>query len=205
MCFYPYEIADFKKNKNIFYLMGVNRANYLLERINTMDQSQTTPLKIAFPPIVDTNCRVLLLGTMPGERSLRLQQYYGHAGNHFWKLIYTLFGEPVEPLYEARKSFLLHHEIALWDVLESCTCEGSLDSNIKNEVVNNFAAFYKQYPAITHVFFDSKKAEQFYLKYVKKSDGKSYHSLPSPSRANASKSFEQKLEAWKELLLYVKR
>jgi len=169
-----------------------------------MNNSDTIPFKTAFPPIVNKNCKILLLGTMPGDRSLSLQQYYGHAGNHFWKLIYTLFGEPLEMDYEARKTFLLHHEIALWDVLESCTCEGSLDSNIKNEVVNDFAAFYREYPKITHIFFDSKKAEEFYLRHVKKSEDKIYHLLPSPSRANASKTFEQKLEAWKELLPYVK-
>jgi len=162
------------------------------------------PIKTAFPPIVDENCQILLLGTMPGDRSLSLQQYYGHAGNHFWKLIYTLFNVPLDSDYEARKQFLLTHHIALWDVLESCTCEGSLDSNIKNEVVNDFSEFYKQYPAITHVFFDSKKAEQFYLKYVKQNESKIYHLLPSPSRANASKTFEQKLAAWKEILLYIK-
>ncbi|MET1054581.1 MAG: DNA-deoxyinosine glycosylase [Pedobacter sp.] len=169
-----------------------------------MNNSAINPIKTAFPPIVDEHCTVLLLGTMPGDRSLRLQQYYGHAGNHFWKLIYTLFDQPLQPDYEQRKSFLLEHHIALWDVLESCTCEGSLDSNIKNEVVNDFAAFYEQYPNLSHVFFDSRKAEEFYLKYVGKSMDKIYHLLPSPSRANASKSFEQKLEAWKELLLYTK-
>jgi len=163
------------------------------------------PVKIAFPPIVDQNSKVLLLGTMPGDRSLSLQQYYGHAGNHFWKLIYTLFGETTAVDYEARKSFLLDHEIALWDVLASCTCAGSLDSNIKNEVVNDFKAFYEEHPKIKHIFFDSKKAEEFYLKHVKKSDDKTYHLLPSPSRANASKTFEQKLAAWKELLLFVKK
>ncbi|WP_158795994.1 DNA-deoxyinosine glycosylase [Pedobacter sp. L105] len=168
-----------------------------------MDKSELIPVKTAFQPIADENCRVLLLGTMPGDRSLSLQQYYGHAGNHFWKLIYTLFNEPLAADYESRKDFLLQHEIALWDVLESCTCEGSLDSNIKNEVVNDFTAFYQQYPKISHVFFDSKKAEEFYLRHVKKSEDKIYHLLPSPSRANASKTFEQKLEAWKELLLYV--
>ena len=168
-----------------------------------MDRSELIPIKTAFPPIANENCRVLLLGTMPGDRSLSLQQYYGHAGNHFWKLIYMLFNEPLDGDYESRKAFLLQHEIALWDVLESCTCEGSLDSNIKNEVVNDFAAFYQQYPKISHVFFDSKKAEEFYLRHVKKSEDKIYHLLPSPSGANASKTFEQKLEAWKELLLYV--
>lgn len=168
-----------------------------------MDKTEIIPLKTAFPPIVNHNSQILLLGTMPGDRSLLLQQYYGHAGNHFWKLIYTLFNEPLALDYASRKAFLLDHRIALWDVLESCTCEGSLDSNIKNEVVNDFSAFYQQYPAINHVFFDSRKAEEFYLRHVKKSEDKTYHLLPSPSRANASKSFEQKLEAWKELLQYV--
>jgi len=169
-----------------------------------MDNNSIIPVKTAFPAIVDENCTVLLLGTMPGDRSLLMQQYYGHAGNHFWKLIYTLFDTAVEPDYEARKHFLLAHGIALWDVLESCTCVGSLDSNIKNEVVNDFALFYNEHPEIAHVFFDSKAAEKFYLKHVGKSEGKTYHLLPSPSRANASKTFDQKLELWKELLLYVK-
>lgn len=169
-----------------------------------MEKTTTVPVKTAFAPIVDETCTVLLLGTMPGDRSLSLQQYYGHAGNHFWKLIYTLFNTPVATDYEHKKQFLLQHGIALWDVLESCTCEGSLDSNIKNEVLNDFAAFYEQYPAITHIFFDSRKAEELYIRHVKKSNDKIYHLLPSPSRANASKSFEQKLDAWKELLLYVR-
>ena len=77
-----------------------------------MNDPINPPLKTAFPPIVDQNCKVLLLGTMPGDRSLSLQQYYGHAGNHFWKLIYTLFEKPVEPDYEARKKFMLAHGIA---------------------------------------------------------------------------------------------
>lgn len=169
-----------------------------------MDVSQPELLKVAFPPIIDDTCNILLLGTMPGDRSLRLQQYYGHAGNHFWRLIYTLFDQPLATDYEDRKQFLLKHHIGLWDVLHSCNCVGSLDSNIQNAEVNDFAEFYLQYPQIKHVFFDSKKAEEFYLRDVGKSVEKTYHLLPSPSRANASKSFGQKLEAWKELLLYVK-
>lgn len=170
-----------------------------------MNKPASVPVKTAFAPIADENCTILLLGTMPGDRSLSLQQYYGHAGNHFWKLIYAIFNTPLNPDYEARKQFLLQQGIALWDVLESCTCEGSLDSNIKNEVVNDFASFYQEHPLITHIFFDSKKAEEFYLRHVKKSKDKIYHLLPSPSGANASKTFAQKLEAWKELLLYVKK
>lgn len=165
--------------------------------------NQTMPIKIAFPPIIDQNCRILLLGTMPGERSLQLGQYYGHAGNHFWKLIFGIFDLPASDNYAVRTSFLLENGIALWDVLESCTGVGSLDSQIRNATINDFRAFYQAYPKLEHIFFDSRKAEEFYRKKMGFSPGKTYHLLPSPSRANAGKTFEQKLEAWKELLLYI--
>lgn len=160
-------------------------------------------LKIAFPPIVDQNCKVLLLGTMPGERSLQLQQYYGHAGNHFWRLIFSLFEMPLAQEYPDRVSLLLKNNIALWDVLSSCTGKGSLDSQIRNASLNDFPAFYERYPAVKTVFFDSRKAEEFYRKSVGFSEDKTYFLLPSPSRANAGKTFEQKLEAWKKVLLYI--
>ncbi len=160
-------------------------------------------LKTAFPPIVAENSRILILGTMPGERSLQLQQYYGHSGNHFWKILFELFDEPFTKDYEKREDLLLRHRIALWDVLSHCECEGSADSNIRNEVVNDFAEFYRMYPDIRTVFFDSTHAEKFYLKHVGQTPGITYHRLPSPSGANAWKSYAQKVEEWKAILPYL--
>lgn len=154
-------------------------------------------LKIAFPPIVNKNSRILILGTMPGDKSLKLQQYYGHAGNHFWKIIFNLFDQPFSKDYEIRKQLLLDNGIALWDVLKACECEGSSDNNILNEEANDFQSFYNMYPEIKTVFFGSQKAETFYNKYVLKSPNKSYYTLPSPSSANTWKTFEQKLDEWK--------
>lgn len=157
-------------------------------------------MKQAFPPLVNQNSKILILGTMPGEISLELQEYYGNKGNSFWKLLFTLFNRPLPKEYIEKKQLLEENNIALWDVLAYCERTGSLDSNIKNEKANDFESFYKQYPNIKHVFFSSKNASNFYDKYVGRKKDLQYSILPSPSGANASKSFLQKLEEWEAIL-----
>ncbi|OJX55493.1 MULTISPECIES: DNA-deoxyinosine glycosylase [Flavobacterium] len=157
-------------------------------------------MKQAFPPLVNQNSKILILGTMPGEKSLELQEYYGNKGNSFWKLLFTLFNRPLPKDYIEKKQLLEENNIALWDVLAYCERTGSLDSNIKNEKANDFESFYKQYPNIKHVFFSSKNASNFYDKYVGRKKDLQYSILPSPSGANASKSFLQKLEEWEAIL-----
>ncbi len=157
-------------------------------------------MKQAFPPLVNQNSKILILGTMPGEKSLELQEYYGKKGNSFWKLLFTLFNRPLPKEYIEKKQLLEENNIALWDVLAYCERTGSLDSNINNEKANDFESFYKQYPNIKHVFFSSKNASNFYDKYVGRKKDLQYSILPSPSGANASKSFLQKLEEWEAIL-----
>src|SRR4029077_2783430 len=72
----------------------------------------------SFPPFVDERSRVLVLGTLPGEESLRRVQYYAHKRNLFWPIVYALFGETPPSAYPARVSFLADRRIALWDVCE---------------------------------------------------------------------------------------
>jgi hypoxanthine-DNA glycosylase len=157
-------------------------------------------LKTAFPPIIDKNCVVLVLGTMPGERSIQLQQYYGHKSNQFWKIMFALFNKPIPEDYEERKQLLLDHHIALWDVLSHCEGKGSADHHIINEVCNDFATFYKRYPKIKTVVFDSTHAEKFYLKHIGKSPDKKYYRVPSPSSAHAGKNLQQKTAEWAIIL-----
>lgn len=158
-------------------------------------------MKRAFPPIADSDSTILILGTMPGEKSLELQEYYGNRGNQFWKLLYTILGKEFSLNYEDRKRLLKDNKIALWDVLAFCEREGSLDSNIKNEVPNDFEEFYSGHPQIKKVFFSSKNAEKYYDKYVGRKDNLTYNTLPSSSGANATLSFSQKLEIWKNILI----
>lgn len=158
-------------------------------------------MKKAFPPLIDENSEILILGTMPGEKSLELQEYYGNRGNQFWKILFTILGLPLSQDYEDKKALLKKHHIAVWDVLEYCEREGSLDSRIKNEKANDFAQFYTAYPNIKYVLFSSKNAAVYYDKYVGRREGINYFILPSPSGANATKSFDEKMEEWKEKIL----
>ncbi len=155
-------------------------------------------MKKAFPPLAHPDARLLILGTMPGERSLAENQYYANNGNQFWKLVFEVFGTPFSKDYEERKALLQRHGIAVWDVLESCERKGSLDSNIMNEVPNDFEAFFSAHPHITHVFFSSKNAARYYERFVERKSNIEYHILPSPSGAYPMK-FADKLERWKML------
>lgn len=157
----------------------------------------------SFEPIVDDDCKVLVLGTMPGVMSLRKQQYYGYDRNAFWRIMYGLFDLEPDEDYERRKGFLLQHRIAVWDVLMACEREGSSDSDIKNPVPNDFAALYMRYPNIVSVCFNGGPAGKLYSRFIEKPGEhgviRSFYSLPSTSPANTI-SFEKKLEQWRLLL-----
>lgn len=151
----------------------------------------------SFPPITSNNANILILGTMPGTKSLELSQYYGHKQNNFWKFMFTILKEDFSDDYETRKLLLQKNNIALWDVLQFCDRIGSLDSAIKNEIANDFESFLETHPNIKTILFNGQKAAAFFKKYVHLN--KTYHliTLPSSSPANASKSFSSKLEEWK--------
>jgi TDG/mug DNA glycosylase family protein len=159
----------------------------------------------SFEPVVDANCRILILGTMPGVRSLQKQEYYGHERNSFWKIIYTLFDAQISKDYEEKKAFLVRHNIALWDVLRTCSREGSSDSNIKNPIPNDFADLFLQYPNITAIFFNGEPAKKLFYRYVIKTldlGDRPVFVLPSTSPANTAR-VEEKYECWKQILTFL--
>ena len=160
----------------------------------------------SFEPVVDKHCKVIILGTMPGVRSLEKQEYYGHERNSFWAIISNLFNKGPVVDYEEKKAMLLENHIALWDVLQACEREGSLDSNIKNPVPNDFKNLYIKYPNIKTIYFNGEPAEKLYKKLVIKKKGNieiPYYRLPSTSPANAIR-FELKLTYWNAILLSLK-
>ncbi len=150
----------------------------------------------SFPSISNNEAKVLILGTMPGIQSLKLNQYYGHNRNAFWKIVFTLFDEPFSQDYDIRKEVVLKNNIAVWDVLKVCVRKGSLDSAIEQEVPNDFNAFLAAHPNIEHIFFNGQKAAHYFKKYVTVSAKYTLHTLPSTSPAHAGMSFEQKRVAW---------
>lgn len=158
----------------------------------------------SFRPIINGHSRLLILGSMPGAESLRLQKYYANPRNQFWKLVYALFDLEPDKAYEERVSFLKDKKIALWDVIESCYREGSLDSVIREEKVNDFRELFKNYPGIEMVLFNGGKAYETFKKGIgfEIFPNLMFLKLTSSSPAN-TKKYEEKLKEWqviKELL-----
>jgi hypoxanthine-DNA glycosylase len=159
-----------------------------------------------FPPIVDHGAHTLVLGSLPGQRSLQLQQYYAHPQNAFWKLIEQMFGATSPLPYTRRVKILTDHGIALWDVLAAAERPGSLDSSIVHASAraNDFAAFFRSHPQIRRIFFNGRKAEEMYRRFVLPAlpgefAGLRQECLPSTSPAHAGMSFAEKLERWKTI------
>jgi hypoxanthine-DNA glycosylase len=160
------------------------------------------PRIYSFPPVSASNARILILGSMPGEASLAANQYYAHKRNDFWKIMGELIGASPDLSYPQRLETLKANGIALWDVLAHCEREGSLDSAITLEGVNDFAAFLASHSAIARIYFNGRKAADSFRRFVPPDvlrAGMTLETLPSTSPANASFSFARKLEAWRAL------
>lgn len=154
----------------------------------------------SFAPIASKDATILILGTMPGTKSLELNQYYGHNQNNFWKFMFIILHEEFSTDYQTRKALLQKNKIALWEVLQFCERIGSLDSAIKNEIANDFETFLEQHPNIKTILFNGQKAAAFFKKYVQLKKEYRLLILPSTSPANAGKPFQLKLEEWSTAL-----
>lgn len=156
------------------------------------------------PPIVDDGTRALVLGSMPGQVSLRLRQYYAHPRNAFWRIMSELLGFDGHADYGARLDALRAAGIGLWDVLRLCDRPGSLDSAIVRDSmeVNDFEKLLAQRPSIVRVFFNGAKAEQVFRRLVAPNLARSptYVLLPSSSPANAAVRYDAKLHAWRAVV-----
>lgn len=158
----------------------------------------------SFPPISDPSARTLVLGSMPGKRSLEQEEYYAHPQNLFWPFVDAILGIPREVPYDERCEALKSRGIALWDTLKSCTRPGSLDSDIvrSSMVPNDFAAFLDVHPAIELIVFNGGTAERVFMKLAAPGlQGRlgaiRLLRLPSTSPANASIPVDTKLSAWR--------
>ncbi len=162
-------------------------------------------------PVVDDQSKVLVLGTMPGEESLRLQQYYANPRNQFWRIIHGIFGNEPDPTYKQRITFLRQKGIALWDVLSECERVGSSDSAIRNGKPNDFKQFLTRYPSIKCLALNGGKAADLFAGLV--TDLATY-ALPSeialielPSTSGTPgryvKSYSEKVQSWRVLLKYL--
>ncbi len=160
----------------------------------------STALLHGFPPVVDDDARVLILGSFPSAQSLAICQYYGNPRNAFWPITSELFGFDLSAPYDTRLASLRSHGVALWDVLHTCRRIGSADSAIdaKTLVVNDFAGLFAKYSTITRVYFNGAKAANLYRRLAQPAEGVHYQRLPSTSPAHAVRP-GIKLDAWRPI------
>lgn len=160
-----------------------------------------------FPPAAAPGVRLLILGSLPGQRSLEAQQYYAQPRNAFWPLTSSLFGVDAHASYAERLSSLNDRGVALWDVCGSAHRRGSLDQRIELQTVraNDFERFFEAYPDIRLICFNGETAARLYRRLVL--PGLSARAaaipalgLPSTSPAHAALTFDQKREKWRSAL-----
>jgi hypoxanthine-DNA glycosylase len=157
--------------------------------------------KRCFPPVIDANTRILILGSLPGERSLALGQYYGHPQNKFWSLVGDVIGRDLVGMeYPARLDALLEHHIGLWDVIAQARREGSLDSRIRDHATNDLATLVAELPSLAAVAFNGGTAAKIGMQALTESrTSLDLIRLPSSSPAYAAVPYAEKLRAWEAL------
>lgn len=158
--------------------------------------------KRCFAPVAGTDARLLILGSLPGERSLALGRYYGNPRNQFWRLAGHAAGLALETLdYDDRLAALRTAGIGLWDVIGTATRPGSLDSAIRDAKPNRLMDFAAGLPHLRAIAFNGGKAAAIGLKQLPGSRFETV-TLPSSSPAHAI-SFERKAAAWAELARFL--
>lgn len=160
-----------------------------------------------FAPIAGADARLLILGSLPGQRSLELQQYYGQPRNAFWSILGSLTGVTADAPYPGRVAGLIAVRIAVWDVVAAAHRAGSLDARIERETVkvNDFPTFFEQHAAIERICFNGATAQALYARHViprlpAHLAELPFTILPSTSPAHAALRPAAKQRVWKREL-----
>lgn len=156
----------------------------------------------SFAPVIGTRPRVLILGSMPGVKSLQDQQYYAHPRNSFWPIMGELFSITWSHNYQQKLNQVRKLPLILWDVLYRCQRSGSLDSNIQSDqlMANAIPQLLQDHADLSLIAFNGATAEKLFrqlvLSQLKQPEAYTLLRLPSTSPAHASQSFQQKLAQW---------
>lgn len=164
-----------------------------------MSATEPCSLLTGFAPVVNTQTRVLILGSFPGAASLDAQQYYAHPRNQFWRLLSQLIEEDLVNLPYAEKLIKLQvHHLGLWDVIAACARQGSLDSAIRLAQENDFSGLKQRCPHLSKIAFNGKTADKYAPLFS--AAGFDTVLLPSSSPAYAMMTFDQKLTHWRGIM-----
>lgn len=171
------------------------------KRVESLIRVKSENTKYSFASISNPETNILILGTMPGERSIELGEYYAHHRNRFWKIISTITGNPTPTDYSEKLNLLRVTNIGVWDVAYRVNRKGSLDSEISDEVPNDVDGFINSHKNLKVIGFNGTNAEALFDKFFTRNREIKYVSLPSTSPANTGIGFESICEKWKQLIV----
>ena len=167
------------------------------------DAPEQSVRKRCFDPVVNAQTRLLMLGSLPGEKSLALQEYYGNRQNRFWSLMSEVTGVNLVRLdYASRLEALLDQRVGLWDVVAEAHRPGSLDSRIRDRNDNDLIALLSSLPNLTTIGFNGGTAARLGLKALGLHAAR-YRVVQLPSSSPAyTLPYADKLRLWQLLRGY---
>lgn len=160
-------------------------------------------IKRHFAPVVDENTRLLVLGSLPGDASLKAAQYYAHPQNGFWRLIGGVIGRDVHALpYAERLKALRAAGVGLWDVIASAERPGSLDAAIRSPEAADLRGLIAGLPRLRAVAFNGATAAKGGRRLLGGIEDLSLIDLPSSSPAH-TRPLSEKAESWNGLRAFL--
>lgn len=160
--------------------------------------------KTSFAPIVADDTRLLILGSLPGEKSLAAGEYYAHPQNRFWHLMERVISASLVSLtYEERIEALLRNKIGLWDAVQSAERVGSLDAAMRAIEATDLPSLVSRSPDLRAVAFNGRKTEAIGRPQLDKMPIETI-ALPSSSPAHAALTFDQKAGEWDKLQQFLR-
>lgn len=145
--------------------------------------------------IYNGKSKILILGTFPSVKSREEAFYYAHPQNRFWQVLSAILAEDLPGDIPAKKAMLLHHGVAIWDVIASCEITGSSDSSIKHVVCHDIKRLLAECE-IRGIYANGNKAKALYQRYAQQATNREIIGLPSTSPANASYSLADLIAYW---------
>lgn len=157
--------------------------------------------KKSFAPLAADDIEILILGSMPGDKSLECGEYYAHFRNRFWKIIAEITNEQVPATYADKQELLERHKIGLWDVAEMANRKGSLDSDILDSTPNDLDGFLQTHDEVKVIAFNGTKAQSLFAMFFRRNPKITYFALPSTSSANSRITFDEICKQWRHIFL----
>ena len=204
--------AEQPAGKNTSWYIRHSKGAAILCKPNNISSLPTSSIKgISFDGVTkglsdvsNANSEILILGTLPGKKSLEKEEYYINPKNKFWEILSIIYRDPVPKTYKDRIVWLKKHRIALWDVLKFADRDGSLDKDIRNPISNDIANFISSHPYLRIIVLngtsDTQKYFNTYVDVNKIPNRIKILPLPSTSSSNTHFTFEEKVNLWRGIL-----